>query len=110
MDSSRRIIDGVDPIFQWNILRGSTRLGGLVAASIDAIRSTDSNVLGGQINPICTYGIEAVESNRISTESFGRISIPIQPVLRGLLVLSATASIAAVALFSSTVVDPSCGP
>jgi len=31
-----------------------------------------------------TYGIEAVESNGISTESLGRVSIPMRPVLRGM--------------------------
>jgi len=51
--------------------------------------------LGGPIGPVGP--IEAVESNGVSTGLCGKI-IPTQPVLRGLLVLSATAVNAAVAL------------
>jgi len=46
VDSSRRIIHGVDPIFQWNRLV----LRGIFATFIDAIRSNDSNILGGPMD------------------------------------------------------------
>jgi len=62
--------------------------------------------LGGLIGPVGP--IEAVESNGISTELYGRI--PIQPVLRVLSVLSATAVIAAVAGDLHSRFGSICGP
>jgi len=108
MESSRRIFHRV----VWNIpiqLRPSILMGDR-AYRIDASSSTESiSWRAGSILYIY-MGDRGCGIQWKSTESFGRISIPIRPVLRVLSVLPATSVNAVVALDLHSRFGSICGP